>query len=120
MSLWGTHFAVGASCTAVAVSAVAPDLRGRYVVIVLGGFWAIVPDVHWIVPVLRPVTKPVIHDSPLADLFWFHGTLDAWDAGDSAVLSGGSMLGLVVVLLGLELGRRARDNTDTAGTDRAD
>lgn len=108
MSLWGTHFAVGAVCTAIAVFLVAPTVSGRYLVIIGGGLWAIVPDVHWLYPPLREVTKPIIHDSSLADLFWFHGTLDALDPADSALLSGGSLVGLGVVLLGLELGVRAR------------
>lgn len=41
-----------------------------------GGIWALIPDLHHVVPVGRGVVRS-LHDSPWADLFAFHYALDS-------------------------------------------
>lgn len=53
---------------------------------VLGGVWAMVPDVHWVAPVYAAEPKAA-HGSVLADLFWFHRTLDRLDPTDSKAVA---------------------------------
>lgn len=76
------HFAVGAECTVLVLQFIDPCRRYRWGLILAGGLWAVVPDLYWPLPVLRPVLVP-IHDSVLANLFWFHGFLDTVDPNDT-------------------------------------
>lgn len=84
MALWGTHFAIGSLGALLVIQLLRPDTRGQWLIVFLSGLWAIVPDAHWVYPPLWDVTKPVIHDSSVSNLFWFHGwidgsLLDTWD-----------------------------------------
>ena len=95
MSYAITHFAVGAASTAIIVAVVAPQLRYRGTVIVLGGIWALVPDVG------KLYAHPAIvefHSSRWADLFWLHRTMDVYDRGHSVWLATVSVLVLVIVM----------------------
>ena len=73
------HFLVGASILLV----VATPLATRYGVralwplwlVVVGGLWGLFPDVHHITPVYQAELY-ALHNSPWADLFAFHYTLD--------------------------------------------
>lgn len=52
--------------------------------ILLGGVWAMVPDVYWIT---SGYTEPIqaIHDTALANLFWPHRILDVLDLRDTSI-----------------------------------
>lgn len=106
MSFAITHFAVGASCTLLALAALVraePDAPGpRLSVVVAGGLWAMVPDAHHLHRPLRDVTKPVLHDSLLANAFWFHGLLDTVDSPHSYRLAALALAALLAVSLAVE------------------
>lgn len=76
MALWGTHFAIGATGALVVILLLGRSPRRLWPVVLASGLWAIVPDAHWVHPPLREVTKPVIHDTVVSNLFWFHGLVD--------------------------------------------
>ena len=73
------HFLVGASI----VLLVATPFVARYGVrtllplwlVVVGGLWGLFPDIHHITPVYQTELY-ALHNSPWADLFAFHYTLD--------------------------------------------
>lgn len=107
MSLGVAHFALGAACTLAVVALVAPRTRYRTTAAVAGGLWGMAPDAHWILPGLRESTKPVVHDSALANVFWFHGLLDAHDGAHSPKVAA-ALLGLLGAVALLTEFRRAR------------
>lgn len=82
MSMAVAHFAVGATVTLLVVTYTLPRVRYPRALTMLGGIWAMVPDVHWVAPVYAAELK-ALHATPLANLFWFHRAMDAVDATDS-------------------------------------
>lgn len=97
MSYAITHFAVGQACTLFALSALPVRVERRTAVAVAGGLWAVLPDAHHLLPSLRGVTKPVFHDTVLANLFWFHGLLDAFDSPHSYAVAAAALAVLLAV-----------------------
>jgi hypothetical protein len=99
MSIAIGHFVVGAAVTTVVVTLFVPGVSYPRTVVLAGGGWAMVPDFHQVSPVARE-TLFAFHNSPWADLFLFHRTLDTLDATDSntvaAVLLAGFILTTVV------------------------
>ena len=119
MSLGITHFAVGAAGTALILAVVAPTIRYRGTIITLGGIWALIPDIGKLYP--HPLFLE-FHDSRLADLFWFHLTMDTLDPGDSVVVAtvavGLYLIVMVVTEYGLPSGSpMAHDAEIGIGTD---
>ncbi|WP_255197380.1 hypothetical protein [Halorarius litoreus] len=106
MSLAIAHFAFGAAITVLVVTYLVPGVRYPRLVALLGGVWAMVPDVHWVSPVAAAQLK-AIHGSPVVDVFFLHHTLDALDAGDSKVV-GAALVGLLVVATALAERREYR------------
>lgn len=100
MSLWGVHVGVALLITTPLLYVSKPRRGARWAILAASGFWAIVPDLYWVFPRLRPILKPTVHDTALANLFWFHGWIDTADPQDSPVLSlSVGLLALVVVLI---------------------
>jgi hypothetical protein len=94
---------------------VAPGSRYRGVVLAGSCVWAVVPDFHHVLgafPALQASWK-AFHGSTLANVFWLHRAIDLADRGDSAALSLGMAVALLVVLVGTELALRRR-GTGTA------
>lgn len=80
MSLAITHFAVGAGCMTLLLTLWAPTLAYRQTVIVLSGLWALIPDLHYVSPVLQgPLSQ--LKFTVLGDVFWFHRSMDALESG---------------------------------------
>ncbi|SIR54623.1 hypothetical protein [Natronorubrum daqingense] len=73
------HFLVGASIFLLVVSPFAIRYRVSPVallwIIAIGGIWGLGPDIHHIAPIYEAELR-AFHDSPWADLFAFHYTLD--------------------------------------------
>lgn len=66
------HVGVGVTATVVLLFVTgAYRFRAALFVALLGGAWALVPDLHLVFASLEP-----LHFSPLADLFFFHRLLD--------------------------------------------
>lgn len=87
MSLWGVHVGVGMLVATLLVGLSGWDGWWRWAVILLSGFWAIVPDLYHLMPWTKEWFKPAVHDSWVANVFWFHRVFDRVDGGDSVVLS---------------------------------
>jgi len=69
------HFTAG-FVTVLAVLWVVPITRYRLTGAFLGGIWGVAPDVHNLFGGTRAEQLRVVHDSPAADVFFFHYTLD--------------------------------------------
>lgn len=69
------HFTVGFVVVLAVVSA-APMGRYRLTGAYLGGIWALVPDAHHLVDGPPGDLLRELHGSTLADVFFFHATLD--------------------------------------------
>lgn len=76
MALAMTHFAFGAAATILVVELSGLRVRYRLTWIVVGGVWALLPDLHWIAPVYSDALRQFHRSSRLVDLFWLHRTLD--------------------------------------------
>ncbi len=74
-----THFLVGAAILLVVATPFAMVRRVHPVVpiwlVLIGGLWGLFPDIHHIAPVYADELRQ-FHNSPWADLFAFHYTLD--------------------------------------------
>lgn len=102
MSLAITHFAIGATLTAVLVWLVAPTYRYRGTLTVAGGIWALIPDFYYISPVFFSELRG-IKGSPLGNVFWFHRYLDGLMQGQGSRRTAGlAITGLLVVILFVE------------------
>lgn len=82
MSLALTHFAVGATLTALAALYLLPATQYARTLVLLGGIWGMLPDVHWVTPVYATELK-ALHSSVFMNIFWFHESLDVLDPTDS-------------------------------------
>lgn len=80
MSLAITHFALGAVATSLLLGFLAPEIPYQRTWAVVGGLWALVPDIHYISPVYQEFLFG-IKASPLGNVFWFHGLLDQHSMG---------------------------------------
>jgi hypothetical protein len=97
-----THFAVGATLTAVLIVLLVPAVRYPRTWVLVGGGWAMVPDAG------KLVADPAVlafHGTRWADLFWFHRTLDRLDPTDATLPAAVAVSGFIVVTLAAE--RRA-------------
>ena len=82
MSMALAHFTLGAAATTVLVTVFVPVVWYPRTVVLIGGVWAILPDVHWVSPVAGRQLY-ALHSSPWANVFWFHRTLDRVDPTDA-------------------------------------
>lgn len=87
MSLWGVHAGFAATVTIVLVAGRDLTARTRGAVLFVSAVWAVVPDLYHPVPGAETWYKPVVHDSILANAFWFHRVFDRLDPDDRAVYS---------------------------------
>lgn len=87
MSLAIAHFAFGAAMTTLVVMLLLPDLRFSRTLVLVGGGWAMVPDLHQISPAGQAQLYEFHRTSPVVDLFWFHRTLDSLDPADSKTVA---------------------------------
>jgi hypothetical protein len=86
MSLALAHFAFGATVTTLLV-AFLPGVRYPRTIVLAGGGWAMLPDLHWVSPVARQQLYRIHQSSPLTDLFWLHRSMDWVDPGDSKAVA---------------------------------
>lgn len=101
------HFAVGTMATALLLALAAPRLLHSPTVLVAGGVWAMVPDVHHVLPTGSELVRS-FHMSVWSNAFWFHHYLDRIDPENSRPFAGALVLGLLVVLAACELFARMR------------
>jgi len=109
VSYWGVHIGVAGITTALVLFLLAPTLPARRLVIAASGVWAVIPDFHHVldpVPAIQSAWKATLHDSVLANVFWFHRVIDRADPGDRVVYSMTMWAVLLVVLVATELAIR--------------
>jgi hypothetical protein len=94
MSLAIAHFAVGGTLTTLVLLYVLPPTRYARSLVVVGGLWGMVPDVHWVSPVFVTELR-VLHHSAFANVFWLHRTLDVVDTGESKLFAAVAVAGFV-------------------------
>lgn len=87
MSLLGVHAGFAAAITTVVVAHSGFARRWRWAAIFGSAIWAIVPDLYHLIPGTRAWYKPVVHDSTLANVFWFHRMIDRLDPRDRPLYS---------------------------------
>ncbi len=81
-------------------------VRFKRTLILLGGIWALIPDIYKLAPIyeLAPAAAErmhAIHGSAIANLFWFHRTLDVHDPTDAylvTVVAAGSWIGVTAIV----------------------
>lgn len=98
MALAIGHFAVGAMIATLVVGILAPHTRFKGTLVVASGLWAMVPDAYLASPNYLDRLE-VVHDTALANLFWFHRALDIADPADTV----GFAARLVALWLGVTL-----------------
>ncbi len=112
MSMAIAHFAVGAMATALLLTLVAPRLLHSPTVLVGGGIWGMVPDVHWVLPTGSALVRS-FHQSTWSNVFWLHHYLDRIDPGNSRELAAAAVVALVFVVAACELVTRIRETSLT-------
>ncbi|SFG70569.1 hypothetical protein SAMN04488063_2725 [Halopelagius inordinatus] len=118
MSLAITHFVVGASATVLVVTFFLPRIRFPRTLMVLGGLWAMIPDLNKGVPAQFGFVD-AIHDSSWANVFWAHRFLDVTDPTDTTQAAVGALaLFFVVSLVAEGVGYHLRFSEPDAGTAR--
>lgn len=106
MSLGLGHFAFGAMLTALVLAVFLPRIPYPRTLTILGGTWALLPDAVKLVGNSPKLTA--FHNSPIADVFWLHYTLDVVDPADSARVSTLFVAGLLLVTMFAEFRARQR------------
>lgn len=97
-----TQFALGAAITALILHVLFPDFRYKTTVIFLGGMWALVPELHLLIPVFEESIRQ-LSKSRLADLFWLHWSLNRHVTDHEFRRVGAFMISvLFLVVLGTE------------------
>lgn len=96
MSLALAHFAFGATVTTLVVTFLVPTVWYPRTLVLLGGAWAMLPDLHQVSPVAVAPLR-AFHRTPWADLFWLHRTLDRLDPTDSATVAALLLAGFLLV-----------------------
>jgi hypothetical protein len=96
------HFAVGIAGGLLLFSVLDRPVRREFLFVFASGFWAMVPDFHW---VLRWVGLDRVaavwkagHASPFANVFWFHQLLDNSETGRNNLEAGVALAGLVLAV----------------------
>lgn len=87
MSLLGVHAGFAALITTLALAFTSLPRRQRWAIIAMSAFWAIIPDAYHAIPGIESWYKPVVHDSIVADVFWFHRVIDQLNPGDQPIFS---------------------------------
>lgn len=106
MSIAVTHFAVGQACTTALLAALGAGDRRRFALTVAGGAWALVPDA--LAPYAPLWVATGLRETVLANLFWFHGVLDAVDGGRSPGVAVAAVALLLVTTFADDARRAAR------------
>lgn len=98
------HFTVGVVGALLVLSVVDRPPREEFLAMFASGFWAMVPDFHWL---LREVginagadVWRAVHGTWVANLFWFHHLIDSLETGEE-ILEAAFALVLLVVAVGV-------------------
>jgi len=97
------HFSVGVSGILLLFTLINLDNRREFLLMFFSGFWAVIPDIGWLLlrinmPTAANIWKAVFN-SPLGNIFWFHPFIDANEPENRVVemTSGFILLGVAVI-----------------------
>lgn len=111
MSLAIGHFAFGGILTTFVILYLLPPTKYSRAWVLLGGLWAMLPDLHWVSPIYGTPLRQ-FHDTEAANVFWIHRSLDVIDPHDSKLIA--------AVLIGLFIGSAfVADQWEYATTEQA-
>jgi len=90
---------VGVSAALLALTFVDRPVRQEFLLLFLSGFWALVPDGHWMLREFG-LTGPAnvwrsVHQTVYANVFWFDHLIDHSETGRNNIEAG---VGLAVML----------------------
>lgn len=98
------HFTVGVFMALMLLTVIDRPVRQEFLLMFFSGFWGLVPDGHWL---LRDVgidgvaeMWKVVHQTPYANVFWFHHFIDSIETGRNNLEAGISLGVLLVLVLG--------------------
>lgn len=91
------HFVFGAAMTSLVITFLIPGVCSPRTLVLVGGGWAMLPDLHQMNPIAQAQLKALHTNSLWTDLFWFHRTLDRLDSTDSELLATVVLLWFIVV-----------------------
>lgn len=101
------HFAVGLFGGLLVLTVVDLPPRREFLLMIASGFWAAVPDGHWLVLEVGLVDVAAawkaFHRTAWANLFWFHGIIDGLETGRNNLEAGIALAILLVVAVGYAL-----------------
>lgn len=96
VSLGITHFAVGAGTMLLLQALLRPQTRAPRVLVVASGLWALVPDLHYVLPTVDVLL--IDRDwQAFANVFWAHAAMDGLHQGRGT--RGGAALALAYLAL---------------------
>ncbi|NHN46530.1 hypothetical protein G9464_02820 [Halostella sp. JP-L12] len=98
MALAVTHFALGITLTLLLVHVVAPKTQYRMTLSVSGGLWALLPDLHYVVPGHWGLLWGLKH-TVFGNLFWFHAALDGAVQGRGSRRTAAVTLGVLLLVV---------------------
>lgn len=97
MSLAIVHFAVGFGSTTLLWTVLQKDNTDHMLPVLLGGaIWAMMPDLHNVMPFLQEPYYQYLHDSPIAYIFWLHRGFDIADPQDTLTVAALAMMYICV------------------------
>lgn len=114
------HFAVGAAGMTILIALVPLRVPFRQTVVLLGGGWAMAPDIYKLAPTYTGWME-AIHDSTAGNVFWFHRLLDGLDPTDSYLVTAvlvGMWIGVTVAVEGVRILRPTGTIRVADGRDR--
>jgi len=110
VSLWGVHIGIAVILTTLLVGYFRLSRPRGWALVTISGVWATVPDWWWLFtgrfvprlqsPWLARTYRELVHDSLLANLFWFHGVIDTvgTDGEGLSVLVGTTSLAVFLLV----------------------
>ena len=101
------HFAVGTFAGLLILVAVDLPPREEFALLIASGFWAVLPDGHWLLTELgfdrAAAAWKALHRTIWANLFWFHRFLDRHETGRNNLEAGTALALLLLAAVGYVL-----------------
>jgi hypothetical protein len=98
------HFTVGVFAALLGLTLLNWPVRQEFLIMFVSGFWAMIPDGHWLLREIGAVGPAdawrSFHQSPLANVFWLHHFIDSIETGRNNLKAGISLAVLLVLVFG--------------------
>jgi hypothetical protein len=98
------HFIVGIGLGIILLSLVDLPPKQEFLLMFYSGFWAMLPDGHWLFREFEYMGIAAIwrsfHQTPYANIFWFHHFIDSIETGRKNLESGIALILLFIIISG--------------------